>query len=57
MKHTKNNNHGDYTDFLTAIRTFECSIDPLQADYYDQHYEDDKAVTYQKVEYPGCVIK
>jgi hypothetical protein len=28
MKHTKNNNHGDYTDFLTAIRTFECSIDP-----------------------------
>ncbi|CAI1025224.1 hypothetical protein [Serratia quinivorans] len=57
MKHTNNNNHGDYTDFLTAIRTFECSIDPLQSDYYDQHYDDDKAVTYQQVEYPGRVIR
>ena len=57
MKREDKYNHGDYTDFLTAIRTFECSIDPKDADYYDKHYEDDKAVTYQQVEYPGRVIR
>ncbi|MGO4743241.1 hypothetical protein [Serratia quinivorans] len=57
MKRENKYNHGDYTDFLTAIRTFECSIDPLEANYYDAHYEDDKAVSYQQVEYPGRVIR
>lgn len=57
MKRAKKSSHGDYTDFLTAIRTFECSIDPLDADYYDQHYDDQQAVTYQQVESPGRVVR
>jgi hypothetical protein len=46
-----------YTDFLTAIRTFECSIEPANANYYSEHYHDENAITYQQVEYPGRVMR
>ena len=46
-----------YDDFLTAIRTFESTIDPKNAQYYADNYDNPSAVPYPKVEYPGRVIR
>ncbi len=46
-----------YDDFLEAIMTFESSIDPAQADYYAENYNTPNAVHYQRVEYPGRVLR
>ena len=46
-----------YADFLTAIRTFESTIDPKKAEYYTENYNNPSAITYQQVEYPGRVIR
>ena len=46
-----------YADFLTAIRTFESSIDPKRALWYAANYNNPTVQPYQKVEYPGRVIR
>ncbi len=48
---------GTYDDFLTAVRTFESSIDPKQAAYYAENYNNPNAIKYSQVEYPGRVIR
>ncbi len=55
---------GSYEDFLTALRTFESSIDPTQAQYYKDNYNNPLAMSYQKVEtdatgalIPGRVVR
>ncbi len=46
-----------YKDFLTSIRTFESSIDPKLANYYDKNYHNKNAFKYQKVYFPGRVVR
>ncbi len=46
-----------YQDFLDALRAFESSIDPAQAAYYAKNYHNPHAIQYQKVDYPGRVVR
>jgi len=50
-------NNGSYNDFLSAILTFESTIDPQKAQYYTDNYDNPNAVVYQNVEHPGRVIR
>lgn len=53
----KNIKNGNYDDFLSAIITYESTIAPKKSQYYTDNYNNNNAVVYQNVEYPGRVIR
>lgn len=46
-----------YDDFIDAVWIKESSIDPTQQSYYDENWGNPVVPSYQKVEYPGRVVR
>ncbi len=53
----KNAMQKSYEDFITALWTYECSIDPSRQAWYNENWNSPVIQSYPKVLYPGRVVR